>query len=75
MERMSYVSSYYHCVFGTKERRPLISPGLQERLLPYLGGIARENEMRALEIGGIWRTMSICYYRCPQRYQLPKPCN
>jgi putative transposase len=50
---MSYVSSYYHCVFGTKERRPLISPGLQERLWPYLGGIARENEMKALEIGGM----------------------
>ncbi len=53
MGAMSHVSSYYHCVFSTKERRPLIPPGLQERLWPYLGGIARQNEMRAVEIGGV----------------------
>ncbi len=47
---MSYVSSYHHCVFSTKERRPLITPGLQERLWPYLGGIAREHKMTALEV-------------------------
>jgi putative transposase len=50
---MSYVSSYYHCVFGTKERQPLISTALRERLWPFMGGIARENEMRAFEIGGV----------------------
>jgi REP element-mobilizing transposase RayT len=50
---MSYVSSYYHCVFSTKERRPLIQRSLQERLWPFLGGIARQNDMTALEIGGV----------------------
>ena len=50
---MSYVSSYHHCVFSTKERRPLITPSLQERLWPYLGGIAREHKMSAIEIGGV----------------------
>ena len=50
---MSYVSSYHHCVFSTKERRPLITPGLQERLWPYLGGIAREHKMTAFVIGGV----------------------
>jgi putative transposase len=49
----SYVSAYFHCVFSTKERRPLISSALAERLWPFLGGIARENEMRALAIGGV----------------------
>jgi putative transposase len=53
MVRMSYVSSYFHCVFSTKERRPLITPALRERLRPFLGGIARENKMKALEIGGV----------------------
>ena len=53
MGGMSYVGSYYHCVFSTKERRPLITPGLQERLWPYLGGIARQNEMKAIQIGGV----------------------
>ena len=50
---MSYVSSYYHCVFSTKERRPLIDPQLRERLWPFLGGIARQNEMKAIAIGGV----------------------
>jgi REP element-mobilizing transposase RayT len=50
---MSYVSSYFHCVFSTKDRRPLITDQLRERLWPYLGGIARENGMKALEIGGV----------------------
>jgi REP element-mobilizing transposase RayT len=50
---MSYVSSYYHCVFSTKERRPLIQQSLRERLWPFLGGIARRHDMTALEIGGV----------------------
>lgn len=53
MDSMSYVSSYYHCVFSTKERRPLIGPQLRERLWPFLGGIARQNKMKAIEIGGV----------------------
>jgi REP element-mobilizing transposase RayT len=50
---MSYVSSYFHCVFSTKERRPLIPPSLSERLWPFLGGIARDNDIKAIEIGGM----------------------
>lgn len=50
---MSYVSAYFHCVFSTKERRKIITPALQERLWPFLGGIARENGMSARMIGGI----------------------
>ncbi len=50
---MSYVTSHYHCVFSTKERRPMITPALRERLWPYLGGIARQNKMTAVEIGGV----------------------
>ncbi len=53
MRGMSYVSSYFHCVFSTKERRPLIQPPLRERLWPFLGGIARQNGMKAIEIGGV----------------------
>jgi putative transposase len=50
---MSYVSSYYHCVFSTKGRERLISPQLKERLWPFLGGIARQNKMKAIEVGGV----------------------
>ena len=49
----SFVSCLMHCVWATKERRPLIRPDLHERLWPYLGGIARENKMRALAVGGV----------------------
>ncbi len=50
---MSYVSSYFHCVFSTTERRSLIPPTLRDRLWPFLGGITRNNEMKAIEIGGV----------------------
>jgi putative transposase len=53
MSGMSYVSSHFHCVFSTKARRPLIPPPLRDRLWPFLGGIARENQMTAIEIGGM----------------------
>jgi REP-associated tyrosine transposase len=46
---MSYISSCYHCVFSTKQRRPLIHSPLRERLWPFLGGIARQNKMKALD--------------------------
>jgi REP element-mobilizing transposase RayT len=49
----SYISALYHCVFSTKERHKTITNDLQKRLWPYVGGIARENKMRALEIGGV----------------------
>ena len=49
----SYVSALFHCTFSTKQRLPLIPETLQDRLWPYLGGIARENDMTALEVGGI----------------------
>jgi REP element-mobilizing transposase RayT len=42
-----------HCVFTTKERRPWLTPVIRVRLWPYLGGIARENDMKAIAIGGI----------------------
>jgi|ERR1700722_14646083 len=53
MPRVSYVSSYHHCVFSTKDRRPVITPALRQRLWPFLGGIAQHNKMKAIEIGGV----------------------
>ena len=49
----SFISCHLHCVWSTKERQPLITPALQQRLWPYLGGIARANKMSAIEIGGV----------------------
>jgi REP element-mobilizing transposase RayT len=41
-----------HCTFSTKERYPFIDSELEARLWPYIGGIANENRMKALAIGG-----------------------
>ena len=48
----SYINNLMHCTFSTKERFPFIDSELESRLRPYIGGIARENRMKALAIGG-----------------------
>ena len=48
----SYVNNLMHCTFSTKERLPMIETELENRLWPYIGGIARENRIKALAIGG-----------------------
>src|SRR4051812_38113842 len=49
----SYLAVRVHYVFSTKERRRLITPELKERLYPFIGGIACENNMKLIAIGGI----------------------
>ena len=49
----SFVSCLMHVVFSTKDRRPFITPDLEKRLWPYLGGIAGKNKMKALKVGGV----------------------
>ena len=48
----SYVRCLTHFVFSTKQRRNDITLALQERLWPYLAGIAQHNRMHALAVGG-----------------------
>ena len=48
----TYTSCLVHYVFSTKDRRNLLSEDLRKRLWPYLGGIARQNDMKALAVGG-----------------------
>jgi len=48
----SFISVHVHCVWSTKNRDPSLHSKLRERLWPYLGGIARENKIKALAIGG-----------------------
>jgi len=48
----TYTSLYIHIIFSTKDRAPIIHPEWQDRLRAYLGGIARDNKMKALEVGG-----------------------
>ena len=49
----SYINILIHYIFSTKNREKIITKDLQMRLWPYMGGIANENNMKALAIGGI----------------------
>jgi REP-associated tyrosine transposase len=49
----TYTSLHYHIVFSTKHRERWITPDIEQRFWAYLGGIARENKMKPLQIGGI----------------------
>jgi REP element-mobilizing transposase RayT len=49
----SFSSSLRPCIFATKAREPSLSPKIRDRRWPYLGGIGRENAMKALAIGGV----------------------
>jgi putative transposase len=48
----TYTSLFYHIIFSTKNRHPWINPQIEQRLWEYLGGIARQHKMSALQIGG-----------------------
>ena len=49
----TFTSLHYHVIFSTKNREPWIHPDIESRVWSYLGGIARENDMKAMLIGGI----------------------
>jgi putative transposase len=49
----TYTSNLHHAVFSTKERRPSIKTEFRNDLWAYMGGIARQNGFKALEIGGV----------------------
>lgn len=49
----SFTSLQFHIVFSTKDRRPLITDDIRERLYKYIGGILDENGSKLLAVGGI----------------------
>jgi REP element-mobilizing transposase RayT len=49
----SFTSCLVHCVWSTKNREPYLTLDVRERLWPYLGGIAKQNQMKALAISGV----------------------
>jgi REP element-mobilizing transposase RayT len=49
----TYTSLHYHIVFSTKNRESWIKPNIEQRIWAYLGGIAKQNRMKPLQIGGI----------------------
>ena len=49
----SFNSCLIHCIWSTKNRAFSLDSDLRDRLWPYLGGIARENKMKTLAVGGV----------------------
>jgi putative transposase len=49
----THVSNRVHVIFSTKDRKKLIATDVQPRLWSYLGGIARQVEIKTLAIGGM----------------------
>lgn len=49
----AYTQNYYHAVFSTSRRTPLITPDLEERLYPFLGGILRDLRCSLIAVNGM----------------------
>ena len=49
----TFTCTLMHIIFSTKERKPLLTPELRERLFPYMGGMVREMNGTALLINGV----------------------
>lgn len=49
----TYTSLHYHLIFSTKNREPWLRPDIEQRVWSYLGGIARENDLKPRLIGGV----------------------
>lgn len=49
----AYTHNFYHAVFSTKHREMLISPDIEERLYPFLGGILRDMRCTPIAINGM----------------------
>jgi len=48
----AWTQNFYHTVFSTKQRAGLITPELETRLYPFIGGIVRDLRCTLLAING-----------------------
>lgn len=49
----SWTQNFYHAVFATKLRMPLITPEVESRLHPFLSGIAKDLDCSPIAINGM----------------------
>ena len=49
----TFTSLYYHLIFSTKNREPLVALSWRERLYKYMGGTVRGFGGMAIQIGGV----------------------
>lgn len=48
----TFTSLRYHIVFSTKNREPWLLPENERQIWAYIGGVARENGMQTIVVGG-----------------------
>ncbi len=48
----AYTKLLSHCVFSTKDRRPLLKGSVSEKINAYMAGIARNHDMHLVRAGG-----------------------
>jgi len=63
----TYASIFIHCVFSTKDRRPLIPASCTAELYTYLGAIARGEGFSLIAAGGTANHVHLLL-------ELPPPC-
>jgi REP element-mobilizing transposase RayT len=49
----AFTQNFYHAVFSTRQRANLITPELEARLYPFLGGILRDLRCELLVVNGM----------------------
>jgi len=49
----AFTQNFYHTVFSTRHRAMLITPELEERLYPFMGGIVRDLRCTLLAVNGV----------------------
>ena len=49
----TFSQCFYHFVFSTKARSRFIYPEIETRVWEYIGGLAKNHKMKAVQVGGI----------------------
>ena len=49
----TYSSLYFHVIWSTKDRKPIIKTSFRNKLYSYIGGIIKKEKTDLLSIGGI----------------------
>lgn len=49
----TYTCLFYHVVFSTRNREPWIAREYEARVWDYLGGVAKQNDIAPVKIGGV----------------------
>jgi len=65
----TYSSNFIHCIFSTKDRKPLISAERMDGIYAYLGGIARGEGLTLVAAGGTANHLHLLFI-LPATYSL-----